>query len=39
LHGMQLHFVGSEIAPDEGGYLEGALGSVETFKRTSGLFL
>ena len=38
LHSMQLHFVGSEIAPDEGGYLEGALGSVEAFMRTSGLF-
>jgi monoamine oxidase len=38
LHGMQLHFVGSESALDEGGYLEGALGSVEAFTRTSGLF-
>ena len=38
LRSMQLHFVGSEIAPDEGGYLEGALGSVEAFTRASGLF-
>ncbi|MDY7573031.1 flavin monoamine oxidase family protein [Actimicrobium sp. CCI2.3] len=38
LHSMQLHVVGSEVAPDEGGYLEGALGSVEALMRTSGLF-
>ncbi|MFT5533010.1 MAG: monoamine oxidase [Burkholderiaceae bacterium] len=38
LHRMQLHFIGSEVAMEEGGYLEGALGSVETFTRTSGLF-
>ncbi|GAA4015587.1 flavin monoamine oxidase family protein [Actimicrobium antarcticum] len=38
LHRMKMHFVGSEIAAEEGGYLEGALGSVESFKRTSELF-
>ncbi|EGF32598.1 hypothetical protein IMCC9480_2237 [Oxalobacteraceae bacterium IMCC9480] len=38
LRRLQLHLVGSEVAPEEGGYLEGALGSVEAFRRSPGLF-
>ncbi|MEB0135291.1 FAD-dependent oxidoreductase [Actimicrobium sp. CCC2.4] len=38
LRRMQLHLVGSEVAPQEGGYLEGALGSVEVLMRSPELF-
>jgi monoamine oxidase len=37
LRQLQLHFAGSEVAAEEGGYLEGALGSVEALLRSSGI--
>lgn len=37
LQRLQLHFIGSEVAVDEGGYLERALGSVDTLMQLSGI--